>query len=909
MLSAFRISRRSTFLAALTAAALAAIVRAPRTTAAAGGAEICRYAAADQGAGEAVAAADVDAPVRRYAPDRRVDVTHIKLDITPDFDRRTVAGTATLKFAPIAKPLDSLRLDGVDLHIAKIRSSHAVRDWSADRQNVTIVFEPAIAADEEAWVEIDYSAEPVNGLYFRTPEMGFPASDAHCWTQGETEEARHWFPCFDYPNERATTELVAHVPADMTVVSNGRLVEETASDDGRAKTFHWLQDKPHTSYLICFVAGKLTKLEDRYRDVPLGFYTQPSRDKHAASAFRDTADIMGFFEAEIGVDFPWDKYDQCTISDFMWGGMENTTITTLTQRTVYDREDDQSAAARARGLNAHEMAHQWFGDYVTCKDWSHIWLNEGFATFYTHLYEGHASGRDAMLYGLFEDAEEILGQSQDKRPIVYRGYKQPQDQFDFRAYPKGSWVLHMLRAQLGEELFRAAIHTYLQRHALGNVETEDLREVFEELSGRPLDRFFDQWVYHGGVPELAVSYEWLAKERLAHVTVKQTQAVSNEVLLFELPTKLRFVVDGKTIDEPIVIDKAEQDFYVSLPARPQIVRFDPEYGLLAKTSFDLPEDLLKAQLKNEDDAVGRILACAALGKEGKDGAVEALADRLKHDPFYGVRQRAAKALSTIGTNKAIAALVDGLDQDDARVRREVVAALGKSYQAAARAKLLEIAANDDELPGVAAAAIGALGGYSSDETTEALRAALRSRSFNNERLLAALAAVRDLRDGRFAGAVTEVLNDKELSAGETSEALATLAAIAQRGRRRDAAFETLRSYLDHPRLTVRSAAIAALGALHDPRARRVLEPFAEEGQNDRLRRAAQGALEAVDRDARTAPDEVRELRRELRELREKYDKLEGSLEELKAKGAAHGDQPAKDGADADGKAESADAAA
>ena len=215
------------------------------------------------------------------------------------------------------------------------------------------------------------------------------------------------------------------------------------------KQVHWLQEKPHVSYLICLIAGNLEKLEAKHRDVPLGFYTQPSKAKHAEFAFRDTPAIMAFFEEEIGVPYPWDKYDQATCADYHWGGMENTTITTLTQRTIYS--DATENIRSSRSLDAHEMAHQWFGDYVTCKDWSHLWLNEGFATYYALLYEGHKYGRDAMLYGLYLDARDDIGPyEKDLRPIVYRDYKVPREQFDFRAYPKGSWVLHMLRSQLGD---------------------------------------------------------------------------------------------------------------------------------------------------------------------------------------------------------------------------------------------------------------------------------------------------------------------------------------------------------------------------------------------------------------------------------------------------------------------------
>jgi aminopeptidase N len=871
-------------LAAL-ALAIATVADCNLLATAAENAQVCRYCGAMHAA---VAATDGAARERRYAPERHVDILHIKLDITPDFAARSIAGTATIRFAPIAKPLTDLRLDGVNLRVATVRSSHKVRDWSADAKDVTIVFETPIPADDEAWVEIDYAAEPLEGLYFRTAEMGYPASDTHCWTQGETHEARHWFPCFDYPNEHSSTELICHVPAEMTVVSNGKLVSET--EEGGLKTYHWLQEKPHVSYLICFVAGRLEKLEDMHRDVPLAFYSQPSKSEHAENAFADTADIMAFFEHEIGVDFPWDKYAQATIADFMWGGMENTSITTLTQRTLFENADDAIRSERARGLNAHEMAHQWFGDYVTCKDWSHLWLNEGFATYYAHLYDGHKEGRDALLYGLYIDArDEILlpENLKDTRPIVYREYDKPGEQFDFRNYPKGSWVLHMLRSRVGDELFREAVHTYLQRHALGEVETEDLREVFEELSGEPLDRFFDQWLYHGGAPELKVTYKWLAKEKLAHIAVEQTQIVGTQA--YELPTKVRFVVDGKVIDESIKITSREHDFYVPLPAEPRIVRFDPDYTLLATVAFEKSDALLEADLKNSGDVIGRILACEALGKRRTPSAVAALKTALQNDAFYGVRQAAARALREQHMPAATTALIEAVDQPDLRARRSVVDELGQCFDEQARGKLLELAADDNQPPAIAAAAIAALGRAAVDDDAEAaLRNALASRSFNNERAAAALLAIRETSDPSWTPVLIEMLSQRQadVDSADLREGFLTLAKLAKRGRRQAAAYEFLASQVENPREPIRLGAVEALGELHDSRARVLLEPFTAEGQNERLMLSAKRALAVLDADDEFVPAEIGALRKEVTDLREQQDKLNAQLKTLEGKAAA-----------------------
>jgi aminopeptidase N len=549
------------------------------------------------------------------------------------------------------------------------------------------------------------------------------------------------------------------------------------------------------------------------------------------------------------------------------------------------------------------MAHQWFGDYVTCKDWSHLWLNEGFATYYAHLYEGHKFGRDALLYGLYLDArDEIFSPEnvRDRRPIVYRQYRQAGEQFDFRNYPKASWVLHMLRSQVGDEIYRQAVHNYLQRHALGNVESDDLREAFEELTGKPLDRFFDQWLYHGGHPQLTVKYGWDARERTAHVSIEQTQTTGDDVLVFEFPVTLRFIVDGETIEETVDVTGTDHDFYVRLPGEPQVVRFDPQVSLLAQVTFDKSDALLEADLENTDDAMGRILACEGLAKRPTASSVKLLRHALQNDPFYGVREAAAIALRQICTDDAVEALVESLDQDDVRVRRTVVDELGQCYHDDALAKLLEIAADEDELPIVAAAAIVGLGRSSDDAAREAVEAALASESFNNERALAAFRAIRESNNARLGPALTRMIADREqeLDGRDFTEGFLTLASISPRGRRRAAAYEFLADYLDHPREALRWAAVAALGELHDPRARTLLEPFAAEGQNDRLAAAARRALATLNGQAEFVPDEVGNLRREVRELREAQAELKRTLDELKSKAAANdSDESSADAAD------------
>ncbi|MEM6798147.1 MAG: M1 family aminopeptidase [Planctomycetota bacterium] len=849
--------------------------------------EVCRYCQGLHRALDHAAPGDSSGgpKPRQYAPDRLVDVLRIAIDVTPDFDKRTVEGETTLTFAPISKPVEQLKLNATRLAVASVTGSVEVADFVATDEDLTLLFARPIAVGEQASVTIRYSAEPKQGLYFRTEAMGYPAGDDHIWTQGETHEAPSWFPCFDYPNERSSTEVTCRVPPAMTVLSNGRMVSEAIDPETGLKAVHWVQEKPHVSYLVCLVAGHLHKLEKSHGGLKLRFFTQPSLAEYAANSFADTDQIIGFFEREIGLPFPWEKYDQVTIHDFNSGGMENTTLTTLTNRTLF--ADDTESIYSSRGLDAHETAHQWFGDLVTCEDWSHLWLNEGFATYYTHLYKGHRLGHDEMLYGLYRDASgRVLNRSADTRPIVYRGYKDAWEQFDFRAYPKGSWVLHMLRSQLGEKVYRRAIKRYLKKHELTSVVTPDLMAELEDASGLSLDRFFDQWVYHGGVPTLKVTYKWLPNEKLAHVRVEQTQKVSDEVLRFHLPTKVRFHIGGDAIDHAIEITGAAHDFYVPLPGQPEVVRFDPEYTLLANLTFDKPQPMLEKQLKMEGDMMGRLLAAKSLGKKENKKAVAALTAALTGDPFYGVRIAASKSLGAMQTDEAFEALAASLTQADARVRRQVVTDLGRYYKPEALDHLLKVAA-DEPNPAVAGAAVNALGKHNDPRVVDYLVTALKVDTLKDEVALAAIKAIEGLQEESLKGPLLQTLAERRIDFGGRRYAglLKSVASLWREAEDKSPAIDLLHASLNDPARRVRQAAVVALGELGDRRSLALLTDLAESG-NDRVAADAKAAIEKIDAESPRSPRELKELRKLVRDLQQEQAKLKKTVDDLKAKQAA-----------------------
>lgn len=828
----------------------------------------------------------------KYAPSREIDILHLALDVTPDFQARTVAGQATLRFKPIAKPCAELRLDGVDLRVSSVTSAENILGWQATDKQVIVTFAEAIPADKETSVTIMYSAAPQKGLYFRTPEMGYPATDSHLWTQGEPLEARHWFPSFDAPNEKFTSEVTCRVPEGMVVLSNGRKLSEEKDAATGLVAVRWLQDKPHVNYLIALCAGYFKKIEDRHRDIPLAFWTPASQIAQARHSFRDTRDMMEFFEKEIGVPYPWAKYDQVCVEDFGWGGMENTTITILNDRTLFT--DATENLRDSTGLVAHELAHQWFGNYVTCKDWSHLWLNEGFATYYEALYAGHKHGGDQFLYQMLGHARGILSQANDTNAIVRRDFNQPEDQFSFHAYPKGAWVLHMLRSQLGEDLFRRCVRTYLERHAFGNVVTEDLNKVFEELSGRSFDQFFNQYVYHAHHPELDISHSWDERAKLAKLSIQQVQKLSEDVLLFNVPLPVRFKARSGAVTERTLQVKAQsEDFYVPLAEAPEIVRIDPNLTVLAKITFHPPTAMLHAQLADPSDMLGRLLAVEQLS--GKRDALKLLKDALNNDPFYGVRLAASQSIRAIQTDEALEALIASIRQSDARVRRQVVADIAGFYRETSYAAAQTIL-KEEQNPDIQAVALAALGAYAKPEVRERLLEFLNSTSYRNSLADAAINAIRAQDDANYIAPLLHVLQTREsaFTTGGFANGLGVLAFLARHEEKKDPVREFLLSKLNSPKQRVQVAAINALGTLGDAKALAALEKLTTVSKESPERTAAERAVAAL-RDARkpsvevgavrndllTLQRETRDLRKELDDLKKKFEALSGKPSEAK----------------------------
>lgn len=819
---------------------------------------------------------------RKYTRDRRVDILHVKLDVTPDFAKRTVAGTMTMRFKPIALPLAELELDAVDLNIAEVKAEGAkVTEHEVTNEKLIVTFANPVAADAEVTLSVRYSAQPEHGLYFRTPEMGYKQGDTQVWSQGEAELHRFWFPSYDYPNERFTSEVICHAPKGMQVVSNGTLQSEKPEADGLV-SFHWLQNKPHVNYLIALAAGYFHKLEDKAGKLPLAMLVPPSHKEQAANAFADTRKIIEFYQKEIGVPFAWDKYWQVYCLDFIAGGMENTSCTFEAAGMLFNSDTEDLRTLHR--LDAHETAHQWFGDLVTCRDWAHLWLNEGFASYYTILYEEQKLGKDAMNYSLWLEADEVF-RSNDTRPIVWRDYGDPMQQFDSRAYPKGAWVLHMLRSQLGTDLYRKCIKTYLDRHRSGIVSTDDLQDVIEEVSGLSFDQFFDQWLHHGGVPEFKVDYAWDSGAKMAKLTVRQTQKLSDQVRLFRVPLPVSFRVAGQK--EPLRftmdVSKEVEDFHVSLPAQPELVRIDPEFTVLAKVSFTPPGPMLDQQLQS--DMIGRLLAVRSLDHKH----IAKLGKILREDKFHAVRSEAAKALAKIGEPESRAELIaSSANQKDAHTRHTVVQALASLNTAESQETLWKLAQTEKN-PAILASIIETWSARPGEPAvSEALKKHLAASSYQNMIELAAIKALRAQDDESAAPLVLARLQQtQELRGRDVSMAFDALAFLARRPTNvnRDAVRDFLGEKLSDPRHDWRMAAAKALGTLRDPKALGLLDLMLAISGGDRIDPVREAAAKSAQdiRAGLESPADLKKLWDRVQQLQKKSEDQAKEIEALKKK--------------------------
>src|SRR3984893_5623424 len=456
-----------------------------------------------------------------YARNRNYDLQHSKIILRFDVDQKKVIGEVIHTLTTLREDTSKIDFDSVGLTIQSVTVNKAPAKFETTADKLVIRVASGKVGDKFE-IDIRYEGKPTKGLYFILPDKDYPKRPTQIWSQGESEDTRYYLPTYDYPNDRLTTETVLTVPASWLTVSNGKLIG-VANAANNMKTWTWRESVPSSTYLITVVAGEFDEAKDNFRGLPVTYYAPKGRGDRLPVNYGRTPAMIGLFNKKFGVDYPWEKYAQVMVDDFIAGGMENSSATTNTSSSRVHPKLAPEYATGEDDLISHELAHQWFGDYVTTKDWGDIWLNEGFATFGETVWAESHFGKDTADYDRWESARQWFAmRSLFDKPIVRYDFEESEE-FDGNAYGKGGWVLYMLRRQLGEDAFYAGLKHYLEANRGRNVMTSDLTKAVEEATHTNVDAFFRQWIYGAGAPKFELSYVYDQAKKQVALTVKQTQ--------------------------------------------------------------------------------------------------------------------------------------------------------------------------------------------------------------------------------------------------------------------------------------------------------------------------------------------------------------------------------------------------
>jgi aminopeptidase N len=520
-----------------------------------------------------------------YAYDRDYDLQDLSVDIDVDYEHLTIAGSCVNTLAPLRDGVTVIRLmAGADLNISKATVDGKEAKFTHEGKWLHITAPVVLKKGQTVKVFVAYNAintkaQPfggVGGFHWIKPTSSNP-DRVGFWTQGESESNSNWVPTWDYPNDFTTSRTRVTVPAAWNVIGNGNLTSDKKSADGKRRTFVWDMPIPHATYLLTICGGPFDIKEDKWEGVKLMYVVPKGEGYLIDGSFGDTKDMLSYYSKLTGVKYPWPKYAQDAMYDF-GGGMENVSATTLGEGSL---SEPREGYWRMASLNSHELGHQWFGDYVTCKDWGQIWLNESFATFMQMMYFEHSLGKNGYENEVENNTNAYLGEARNyKRPIMTRMYPNADRMFDSHTYPKGGVVLHTLRKWLGDDAFWAGIKLYLNTNAHTPVESWQLCKALTDSSGINCEPFFKQWIYSPGHPVLDSSWKWNADTKTLTLTVNQLQDTSDGTPVYDIPAKVGFIVNGKILRMPFAIKEKKNEITYAMDSKPDAVLFDPDHDFL-----------------------------------------------------------------------------------------------------------------------------------------------------------------------------------------------------------------------------------------------------------------------------------------------------------------------------------------
>ncbi len=642
--------------------------------------------------------------------------------------------------------------------------------------------------------------------------------------------------------------------------------------------------------------GDFVKLTDQLSDLPVRYYVEKGREADGRRSMGKTPQMIAFFNQTFGYPYAFPNYDQVCVADFIFGGMENTSTTLLTDRCLLD-ERATLDNRNTESLVAHELAHQWFGDLVVIKHWSHAWIKEGMASYSEVLWTDHEYGKDDAAYYMLGEARNYLAEdtSRYRRPIVTHVYREAIELYDRHLYEKGACVYHMIRAVLGDDLFFKAVKQFVNDHAHSTVETIDLLRAIEKATGFNLLWLFDQYVFRGGHPDFKVSYGWDSENKLAKLTVTQTQADadSNYKNLFDLKIPVAFnYLDGETVTHqvvPLQLKEREQVFYFPLTRKPDFISFDQGNYFLKTVELAYPTAELKAQCAHDPDPVSRIYAAIALGKQGGLEVVDFLGERLLTDPFWGVRVEIAKQLADINLNQAGEALIAGLKNDHPKVRRAILSALGKVKTIASYETLKTCLTNGEASYYAESASASALGSLASGllkekepDIIDQLVTVLETRAGWNEVVrCGAIAGLSKFTTN--AAAVDAILPYSKIGTPQPLRlaAIRALGAVSkgQSPETLTIILEQLAAIAQEDFFLTQVSVSSALGQMETPKAIGILQTLANQTPDGRVRRRAEEAVKKVQAKVK-ADDQLKGLQESFNQLQQENQELKSRLAKL-----------------------------
>jgi aminopeptidase N len=746
-----------------------------------------------------------------YARSKDYVLENIRTHLWFDLDQHGIRGEVSQNISALRDDVTELKLDSVGLTIQKVSLDGKPANFSTTPDKLFVSLVHPAKRGEQHELFIKYEGRPKKGLYFILPDGNYPRQPQEIWTQGEAEDTRNYIPLYDYPNNRMTSEMLLTVPGSWVTISNGKLVGVKAETDG-TKTWDWKQSEPLSSYLISAIAGDFIEKEDSWHGIQLRYVVPRGQEYKIDDSFSHTKQMLDLFSEKLDVTYPWAQYAQTFVDDFVEGGMENTSATTLTVRELVNPALATENRTGADFVESHELAHQWFGDLVTCKDWANLWLNEGFATYFEHYWSEQHYGADDAAYEFWRDQNQWF---REKRmypvPIVNRNFKDS-DEYAGNIYTKGSWVLKMLREKLGDADFFRALHHYLETNRGQNVVTADLEKSIEQATSINTDEFFHQWIYRAGAPQFQVSYSYDDAAHQVKVEVSQTQKVEGLVGLFDVPIDVEITTASGRKTYPIEVNQAIQSFTFPADAAPKMVLFDNGDKILKSLDFKKSPAELMYQLKNAEAVTERADASVALAnvKDNSD-VVTALGDAAQHDPFWGVRIEALKALGKIGGSSSEQTVLSEINDDKPWVRDMAVQQLGNfKDDSSLPARLTEIATSD-RMYRLRAAALNSLASLKAPGAYDTLVAAVQSSSPDNVVRNAALEGLGKLGDDKAVG----LLLEWSAAGQDTRTRQAAMMAVAHLDKKNKDVTKALVSYLREPYFDVSFWGLFAIGARGD----------------------------------------------------------------------------------------------